>query len=154
MGHEVVGIDADTLPYGIPGLTFHQGDFLELSLDEARFDIVVLCSVVEHIGLRGRYQQKDVPDGDLQAMRKVARLLKSGGILILTIPVGADLVFKPWHRIYGRERLPHLLDGFFVLCNRFFVKLPGDLWRQTDEHEAVRFDGKGLSYALGQYVLR
>jgi SAM-dependent methyltransferase len=142
------------LPYELPDVTFHQGDFLELDLGEALFDVVVLCSVVEHIGLLGRYQQKNIPDGDLQAMQKASQLLKPAGTLILTVPVGMDMVFAPWHRIYGMERLPRLIEGFSIESECFFVKHPGNPWCLAQRAEAVTFDANGLSYALGQFVLR
>jgi len=154
LGHEVVGIDTDRLPYEVPGVAFHQGDFLELDLGEVSFDVVVLCSVVEHIGLPGRYRQKNIPDGDLQAMEKTARLLKPDGIVILTVPVGVDMVFTPWHRIYGPGRLPRLIEGFSIESERCFVKQPGNPWRLAQRAEAMTFDGNGLSYALGQFVLK
>ncbi len=154
LGHEVVGIDTDRLPYQVPDVVFHQGDFLELDLGEILFDVVVLCSVVEHIGLPGRYRQRNIPDGDLQAMQKTARLLKPDGIVILTVPVGVDMIFTPWHRIYGPERLPRLIEGFSIESDRFFVKESGSLWRLAQRTEAMAFDEKGLSYALGQFVLK
>ena len=153
MGHEVVGIDTDQVPYKLPGLTFYQADFLDHDFGYAHFDIVILCSVVEHIGLAERYGQRDIPDGDLQAMRKVAALLRPGGRLILTCPVGKDMVFRPWHRIYGAERLPQLLVGFSIEKQRFFVKQPGGPWYLADRSEAIQVDRQGLSYALGQFVL-
>ena len=110
--------------------------------------------MMEHIGLAGRYYQADYPNGDLQTMQKAARLLKPGGIVLLTIPVGVDLVFAPWHRVYGRQRLPRLLEGFTARKSRFFVKKPGGPWYETDELQALDFDGRGRCYALGEYVLQ
>jgi SAM-dependent methyltransferase len=154
LGHEVVGIDTDRIPYELPGFTFYQTDFLDHDFGSVRFDVVVLCSVVEHIGLAGRYAQRDIPDGDLQAMRKAATLLRSDGILILTMPVGRDMVFTPWHRIYGVERLSRLLKGFVVEKERFLIKEPGGLWHLTERVEALRVSRNGLSYALGQFLLK
>lgn len=153
LGHEVTGVDTDRLLYHLPGLTFYQADFLDCELKPSSFDIVILCSVVEHIGLVGRYDQHDIPDGDLRAMKKVIRLLKPEGELILTIPVGKDLIFAPWHRIYGPERLPRLLQGFSVLHEGFLVKDPQGPWHPSTRDEALHVDRRGLSYALGQFVL-
>jgi len=55
-----------------------------------------------------------VPDGDLDAMGILRELLAPGGRMILTIPVGRDQICGPYHRIYGEDRLPRLLDGFGV----------------------------------------
>jgi SAM-dependent methyltransferase len=153
LGHEVIGVDTDRLNYSLPGLTFIRADFLEANLGDERFDIVVLCSVVEHIGLAGRYGQYDIPDGDLQTMRKVSSLVKPEGRLILTIPVGRDLVFRPWHRIYGIVRLPQLLRGFAVKQEQYYWKPPQDDWRIITKAEALQVDRQGISYALGQMVL-
>ena len=154
LGYDVVGIDIGDLPYQLSGFTFRQADFLVADFRERSFDVVVLCSVVEHAGLAGRYHQADNPDGDLQTMQKVARLLKPGGIVLFTIPVGVDLVFAPWHRVYGRQRLPRLLEGFTVRKSRFFVKKPGGPWCETGELQALDFDSRGRCYALGEYVLQ
>lgn len=154
LGHEVIGVDTDRLNYSLPNLTFIQADFMEADLGDVQFDAIVLCSVVEHIGLTGRYGQRDIPDGDLHAMRKVASLLKPEGRLILTIPVGRDLVFRPWHRIYGAERLPRLLQGFTIVREQYLRKPPKDIWHKTTKAEALQVDRAGISYALGQFVLK
>jgi SAM-dependent methyltransferase len=153
LGHEVVGIDINNLPYQLSGLTFRREDFLVADFPESSFDVIVLCSVVEHVGLAGRYSQTENPDGDLQTMRKIARLLKPRGLVLLTIPVGVDLVFAPWHRVYGKERLPRLLHDFTVQKSRYFLKVRGGAWHETDESQALEFNGRGLCYSLGQYVL-
>ncbi|TFG50742.1 MAG: DUF268 domain-containing protein [Candidatus Brocadiia bacterium] len=154
MGHEVYGIDTEELPYNLPDLTFYQADFLDHDFGSSRFDVIILCSIVEHIGLAKRYGQRDVPDGDLQAMRKVAGLLKPGGILMLTVPVGKDMLFSPWHRIYGPERIPRLLDGLELEKERFFIKEPSSFWHAAERNTALKVDRKGLSYALGQFLLK
>lgn len=154
LGHEVIGVDTDRLNYSLLNLTFIQADFMEANLSDVQFDIVVLCSVVEHIGLAGRYGQRDILDGDLYAMGKAASLLKPEGRLILTIPVGRDLVFRPWHRIYGEERLPQLLRGFTVEQEQYYRKPVQASWSETTKADALQVDRAGVSYALGQFVLK
>jgi len=154
MGYKVIGVDlrAD-IPYKLNGFSLIQGDFNRVDLPSEYFDIVVLCSTVEHIGLAGRYDNPDIADGDLMAMEKVHNILNPNGKCILTIPVGMDGVFSPWHRIYGRERMPKLMSGFTVIENRYFVKRALNLWCETDEDTALSYQGSATRYALGQYVL-
>jgi 2-polyprenyl-3-methyl-5-hydroxy-6-metoxy-1,4-benzoquinol methylase len=154
MGHIVTGIDTDRLNYSLPNFTFYQADFMEVDLGASRFDAVVLCSVVEHIGLAGRYDQREQPDGDLHAMRKVAQLLRPDGRLILTIPVGVDMVFKPWHRIYGTGRLSLLMQGYVIVEERYLVKQLDGVWQSQGKQAALQVNRGGLSYALGQFVLK
>ena len=48
-------------------------------------------------------------------MATVKKLVKKGGILFLEVPIGKDKVVFNMHRIYGRARLPLLLEGWSVL---------------------------------------
>lgn len=75
------------------------------------YDCIVSYSSVEHSGL-GRYGDPLDPDGDLKTMKEIHKHLKSTGLCILGIPVGRDCLVWNAHRIYGRTRLPLLLDGF------------------------------------------
>jgi hypothetical protein len=154
MGHAVTMLDLDTPPYELPRLTFMQADFMTHDFGSDLYDLVVLCSVVEHIGLGGRYGQAADPEGDFAAMNKVRHLLKDDGLLLLTMPVGKDMVFAPWHRIYGTRRLPKLLAGFRTENARFMIKVPYGPWQVASESEALEINRQGLSYALGEFALR
>ena len=153
--YSVTGVDLRCdVPYDLPGFTTAQGDFLQVELQEKAYDLVVLCSTVEHIGLTGRYDNRENQDGDLQAMARVSRLLKPGRKCILTIPVGMDGVYSPWHRVYGYIRLPLLLQGFNIEKENFFVKHSSNKWRKCNRKTALAFKGSASRYALGQFVLR
>lgn len=45
-------------------------------------------------------------------MRSAWRSLRPGGVLLLTVPVGPDILVWNLHRRYGRLRLPLLLQGW------------------------------------------
>ncbi len=154
LGYDVTAIDPWDDPSAIvDGIHFIPHDFNKAQL-ASEFDVIVLCSVVEHIGVAGRFNSHDDPNGDLRAMAKVARLLSAAGKLFLTIPVGADAVYRPWHRVYGRERLPLLLCGFETICSRFLVKDPGGPWHACSEDEAIDIPADIRRYALGEMILR
>jgi hypothetical protein len=55
------------------------------------------------------------PDGDLKAMRKMKERVKPTGLLFLAVPTGKDKVLFNNARIYGRHRLPLLLDGWNII---------------------------------------
>src|SRR5205823_12962518 len=69
-GHDVVALDRmpPALDYAHPRVTHVQGDILDRPLGDRRFDQIVNCFSVEHVGLAGRYGSGDRPDGDLEAM--------------------------------------------------------------------------------------
>lgn len=90
-----------------------------LTIDEydqnpIQFDIAFSISSFEHDGL-GRYGDPLNPNADIQAMQKMKRILKRDGLLFLSIPVGEDKLVWNAHRIYGRTRLPNLLQGWEIL---------------------------------------
>ena len=156
-GFQVTAVDLAEVawPYRHERLTFLQGDILELPLEEGRFNLVINCSAIEHVGIAGRYGVTEGrADGDLAAMGRLRALLASGGLMLLTIPVGSDAVFAPWHRVYGPGRLPRLLQGFTVESREFWLKDPGNRWVRSDERAALAAPSRERLYGLGCFALR
>jgi SAM-dependent methyltransferase len=90
--------------------------FIKAPIDHSieQFDAALSISSFEHDGL-GRYGEPLDPQGDLKAMRQMKQLLRKDGKLFLAVPLGKDKVVFNVHRIYGRARLPLLLDGWTVM---------------------------------------
>jgi SAM-dependent methyltransferase len=155
-GHSVVALDLlpSALDYKDSRVEFMQADILERPLADRTFDQILNCSSIEHVGLAGRYGSADAADGDLDAMAILRDLLAPGARMILTIPVGRDLVCAPKHRIYGTNRLPRLLGGFRVEEEQFWVKdKDAGVWRDTDRETALETAGSATFYSLGLFVL-
>lgn len=83
------------------------------------FDLALSISAFDHDGL-GRYGDPLNPEGDLEAMARAKSLLKPGGVLILTLPIGPDLVVFNLLRRYGEIRLPMMLRGWTVVDRLFW----------------------------------
>lgn len=163
-GFNVTAVDLENIrwDYVHPHLHFIQGNIMKLPLPMEHFDLVINCSAIEHVGLSGRYDvTEDIPDGDLAAMERLRNLMKSGGIMLLTVPVGLDATFAPLSRIYGKERLPRLLDGLKVIKEAYWVKNSENRWIQCDRETALKFKASAGSWnplqnvvALGCFILR
>lgn len=157
-GYRVTALDQQpfTPPPGVIGIV---GDMR--TVKGKAFDVVLNCSTVEHVGLAGRYGvTEDDSDGDLQAMQNLRHMVKPDGVMLLTIPVGRDYVHRPLHRVYGRERLPRLLEGYEVVQSAYYLKR-GDQWCEVAESEALNTytvslaeDWRSNYLALGGFVLR
>lgn len=76
-----------------------------------QFDYILSISSIEHDGL-GRYGDPVNPTGDLRAMAEHKNMLRPGGKLILSVPVGPDCLVWNAHRIYGPIRLKMLFQGW------------------------------------------
>lgn len=158
-GFEVTAVDLDATDWQEqPGVKFVHGDIFEAELP--RFDLIINCSTVEHVGIPGRYGvTEDRPDGDLEAMALLRGLMR--GSMLLTVPLGQDAVFAPMCRVYGEERLPLLLDGFDIEIERCHIKDGDNRWTACDRRTATNERASAGSsfvhenlYALGCFVLR
>jgi len=68
--------------------------------------------VIEHIGL-GRYGEQVDPEGSFKAARELERILKPGGKLYLSVPVGRERVCFNAHRVFRPQTVSEL---FPALC--------------------------------------
>jgi len=163
-GFQVTALDLEPqdFPWRDPHVRFIQADLLKMDISADRFDLIINCSSVEHVGLSGRYGvEESATDGDLEAMQKLGGMLKPQGKFLATLPCGRDLVVSPWHRVYGKDRLPRLLSGFEIEKELFWVKDKDNHWVETDRNTALDFvpgvhpsEAHQCSYALGGFVLR
>jgi SAM-dependent methyltransferase len=102
------------------------------------FDAVLSISSFEHDGL-GRYGDPLDPDGDFKAMNNVKKMLRPGGLLFLSIPIGPDYLVWNVHRIYGRIRFPALLKGWNLIDSFGFspTNLTDPRLRKNQTHQPV-----------------
>ena len=109
-----------TVDYGMRTYEHPQLDQVNASfwdqLDDGNlnYDVVVSASSLDHDGL-GRYGDPIAPDGDLLTMRLLLRALAPGAKVILSVPVGPDRIIWNLMRIYGKDRLARLTDGYDVV---------------------------------------
>jgi len=144
------------------GVRYVRRDIMAVEFDEP-FDYILNASTVEHVGL-GRYGDPLGEDLDLAAMRKLRGWMRldGDGVMILTVPVGRDAAVGHYHRVYGPDRLPRLLEGYAVLRERYWVKADDDSrWLSCPKERALAEEPgqvpdpsiANLSYALGGFVL-
>src|SRR6267154_2585997 len=93
-------------------------------------------------------------------MNRLAAVLKSSGLLLMTAPCGQDAVMAPWCRVYGAQRLPRLLESFELRKQEYWIKNTGNQWIGCARGEALAWrpdndpgNPHGCSYALGCFVL-
>ncbi|MBK9443387.1 MAG: DUF268 domain-containing protein [Comamonadaceae bacterium] len=122
--------------HDIPGLnTYTVEEFQNIGL---QFDCGVTISALEHDGL-GRYGDPIDPLGDLKTMQSYKKIIARGGLMYLSVPVGQDAVCWNSHRIYGRYRLPMLLDGWKILGHAGFEESLFDLGRLGEDYKEPVF---------------
>jgi hypothetical protein len=78
------------------------------------YSFALSISSIEHDGLGGYGDPLD-PDGDLRGMKEMKNYIRKGGIMFFNVPIGEDAVCFNRERIYGRIRLPLLLEGWEII---------------------------------------
>lgn len=103
---DVEVIDIRPAPGEVAGITFHQLDLMgELPREwEAACESLSCLHTIEHFGL-GRYGDPIDPDGHLKGLERLKAMVKPGGILYLSTPVGPQRIEFNAHRIFAAATL-------------------------------------------------
>jgi SAM-dependent methyltransferase len=141
----------DIRPMGdvVDGLTFIQDDATTLStFADASVGSVSCLHAVEHIGL-GRYGDPVDPSGSERAMASLARILRPGGTLYFSVPVGRPRVEFNAHRVLDASEVVARFARLGLTLERFtLIDDRGAL------HEAAApEDATGADYSCGIFVL-
>ena len=145
-GFSVTGIDIRKGDIEHPNITARVEDICCTTLRENTFDTVILLSTLEHIGLESMYGSVDKKSSDQKAILSCLRVLKPGGKLLITTPVGAIASRNNFMRVYTPSSLRKILRTAQIDSMTFFV--PNDdrtLWREVNEKELVHVTGFGVA---------
>jgi SAM-dependent methyltransferase len=138
----------------IPNVTFRVADFMSLPDEYVSYSDSVSClHALEHFGL-GRYGDPIDPDGHLKGLAALSRLVKAGGVLYLSVPIGPDRIEFNAHRVFSVPYLRELFGGNFELMAFSYVDDAGDLHENVsldDRRAATSFD---CHYGCGIFELR
>ena len=134
-------------PFSHERFTFYTKDLLSTTLPPVFFSLIINCSSVEHVGLE-RYGSRKVEDGDIFAMRKLWGITKVGGIMLLTTVVGRECTVANLHRVYGKERLDRLLQGWRILNSEWWTKNERNQWVESGEAAAFAVEPSDHYYGL------
>lgn len=179
LGYDVYSIDLRNYKqyHGLihPNMKFIQGDIRCTAFPDEFFDIVIAVSTIEHIGTRDYDNVIIEEDGDVKAVREVARILKTDGRFIFTVPYKCEMAGlirqeaietmkrqklaktvvqrPPPLRIYNeytiRERL--LKGCFKVEKEKYFYKRKG-FWYPAPKDKIGRLKGERLACIVSRKI--
>lgn len=95
-------------------------------IGDRKFDCVFSISSYEHDGL-GRYGDPLKPNGDLESMRDIKKNVVDGGYMYLAVPMGKDEIVWNAHRVYGKVRLPLLIQDW-ELISKYGIR--DEMWEE------------------------
>jgi len=130
-------------------IRFMQGNLMELdhSLIEI-CDSLSCLHALEHFGL-GRYGDPIDPMGHLKGFNNLHKMLKMGGTLYISFPIGKSGVHFNAHRVFDPTEILEWSKGLFALVRFDYVDDAGNLTRN-----ASLASPPVLSYGCGIYTLK
>jgi hypothetical protein len=142
-------LDIRPLDVGHENIKFKQIDFMESKLNDST-DSLSCLNALEHFGL-GRYGDPIDPDGHKRGFRNLLRILSSGGILYLAVPVGekSRVIFNA-HRIFNARDVFEWSENNWVLEKFHYVNSEGSLEKNIDIMKFTTTDAMGC----GIYEIR
>jgi len=132
-----------------PQITFTQGNLM--SLDSSLIEVCDSLSclhALEHFGL-GRYGDPIDPQGHIKGFSNLHKMLKPGGMLYISFPVGEKGVHFNAHRVFDPKEILGWSANKFSLERFDFVDDAGDLHKNIAIDQAPR-----SQYGCGIYTLK
>jgi len=128
----------------VANISFHQADLMALLPPELEgyCDSLSCLHALEHFGL-GRYGDPVNYDGYLMGLNNLSRMLKGGGKLYLSVPIGPQRIEFNAHRVFSLGYLLECLSGGFMVDSFSYVDDGGDL------HEEMPLTAEGVASNYG-----
>ena len=146
-------LDIRPLDSTIQNIEFRQADLMALPPDLKDYcDSLSCLHAIEHFGL-GRYGDPIDFEGHVKGLNNLYAILKPGGTLYLSCPIGPQRIEFNAHRVFSLKYLLSLFEGKFIIRSISFVDDRGDLHEDvplTDDTLATNF---GCNYGCGIFEM-
>lgn len=151
---EIEVIDIRPLVSKVANIRFKQADLMS-PLDEALHgysDSISCLHALEHFGL-GRYGDPVNFDGWLLGLDNLHRMLRPGGTLYLSVPIGPQRIEFNAHRVFSVAFLMERFAGRFRLERFSYVDDRGDLHDNVELDDALAQASCDCRYGCGIFEL-
>jgi hypothetical protein len=147
-------LDIRPLSSEIPNVTFMQADLMATIKDDLveHCDSLSCLHAIEHFGL-GRYGDPVNYDGYLLGLENLHRILKKGGKLYFSVPIGPQRIEFDAHRVFSLGYLLELFDGKYHIDHFSFVDDKGDLHESVSMSETAIQNNFGCVYGCGVFEM-
>ncbi len=145
---EVEVFDVRELKSSVSALHFHQADLMQpLSVVPESTDSVSCLHALEHFGL-GRYGDPINADGWITGLQNLAVMLRSGGSLYLSVPIGPQAIEYNAQRIFEPKTILNVAQSIGLTLIEFsFIDDEGEF------HEDCRIeDSIGCRFGCGCFL--
>jgi len=149
---EIEVFDIRPISAHIPGVIFKQADLMNIKEDITDYSDSVSClHALEHFGL-GRYGDSIDPKGYETGLRNMAKILRSGGVFYLSVPVGNERVEFNAHRVFDPNIIVDAAKKNQLLLRDFALfRADNGLVDMDPTHETLSSIGQSR-YGLGIFT--
>ena len=125
-------LDLRRITKTVKNITFHEFDLMaEANQFDASCESLSCLHTLEHIGL-GRYGDRIMVDGHLEGFQRLWAILKPGGVLYLSVPIGPQRIEFNAHRVFAVQTILDMARDKYELLNFSYVDDIGDLHENVD----------------------
>ena len=140
-------VDLRPVKAHLSGLKIIRANILHLPYKRNSVPSLSSLHVIEHIGL-GRYGDAIDPEGTKKAIKEMIRVMKPGGYIYLSLPVGKYRLCFNAHRIHT----PEMIIREFIGCKLVEFSVVDD---EGNLHENVDWRSYGKPhYGCGLFIFR
>lgn len=146
-------LDIRPLDSNIPNIQFRQADLMSLPGDMAGYcDSLSCLHAIEHFGL-GRYGDPIDFEGYIKGLNNLHKILKTGGTLYLSCPIGPQRIEFNAHRVFSIAHILEITRNKFQLNNFSYVDDKGDLHTGISLTNELINNNCNCSYGCGIFEL-
>jgi SAM-dependent methyltransferase len=146
-------LDIRKLTSSAPNITFRLCDLLNLPPEFTEYADSVSClHVLEHIGL-GRYGDSIELAGHSKGFNNLAKIVKPGGTLYLSVPFGIERIEYNAHRVFDLKTIVRMVEPVSEVVEFAMVDDSGELRNPADLNATLERSGT-YRFALAIFELR
>lgn len=146
-------LDIRPMDSRVCNILFKQADLMSPPPEMAGYTDSLSClHAIEHFGL-GRYGDPIDFEGHLKGLNSLYIILKPGGTLYLSCPIGPQRIEFNAHRVFAVKYLLSLFEGKFNLRNFSYVDDRGDLHENVAMTADMLDANFGCQYGCGIFEL-
>lgn len=134
---EIEVFDIRALPDTVHNIRFKQMDLQKIRPEYREYcDSLSCLHALEHFGL-GRYGDELDVHGHVKGFASLASMLKPGGRIYLSVPIGRERVEFNAHRVFNPATILDLMHPQFDLAGFVYVNDRGDLIENVEPTDTV-----------------
>lgn len=136
----------------IPGVAFRQEDLMNPAESFVEYcDSLSCLHALEHFGL-GRYGDPIDPHGYAVGLENMVKILQTGGVFYLSVPIGLERVEFNAHRVFDPRSLVRLAQANNLMLREFAWVGTSRMLMQSVNFEQDMQELSGQRYSLGIFT--